>query len=280
MSARARLAIVGHRAELGTCLPPGPLPDLDVAWVARPPWADPDYIAGAVRRTGCDAVLVLEPDAGEGELLAGDGPVAAAWLVADATPEAGEGLDGFARVLAVSEDAAARAPDPASVRIEPLPVSDACFAPVRAAAVPPRVFFDGPTCSRRDSILQPVKHRFDVLHLAGGGSPERLQELLGRCDIALTLRDDRGVGLRDGLGTALASGLLVIAERPPRRPGLGAGVQLLAFSELWELEGLLEEFRRHPEAMQTLRARGRHYAERLRSSVALPRIAADLLAGA
>lgn len=277
----ARLAVVGHRAELGTCLPPEPLAGLEVGWVERPVDPDPAALRAAVERLRPDVVAVLEPQAGDGALLDGLGAVRLAWLVADCDPSADDGARcaDFDRVVAASAGAARRAPDCAPWRIEPLPVSDALFAAVGAPGTPPRVFFDGPTCPRRDTILQPTKHNFDVLHLAGGGTPERLGGLIGRCDVALDLREEPGVALRDRVGTALAAGLLVIAESPLERPGLLRGHHVLTFANVWDLHDILLGLRRHPDAMRSLRVRGRRHAERLRASVALPRLVAEVLAG-
>lgn len=282
MQARARLAIVGRRADLGTCLPPAGLEALEIGWVERPAGPDHDRLAQALARLRPDVVVALEPEPGEGAVVSAAGRPSVAWLVADLGPDAVDRVAcaGFERLVAASPAAARRAGSVPAWRIAPLPVADACFATVGAPGSPPRVFFDGPASERRDEILQPTKHAFDVLHLAGGGSPERLRELQGRCDIALDLREEPGLPPRDRVGTALAAGLLVVAELPVDRPGLTPGADLLTFDAVPDLHELLAGLRRHPESMHTIRVRGRRRAEALRASVVLPQLVADVLASA
>jgi len=245
--------------------------------VERPIEPDADRLRAAVERAGPDVVLALDPEPGEGEALAGLGALSAAWLVMAPDGADGAALAGFDRVLAASEAVGRRA-GAVPWRVEPFPVADDLFAPVHDARVPPRVFFDGPTSDARDRLLQPVKHDFDVLHLAGGADDERLADLLGRCDVAIDLREERGLVPRDRIGTALAAGLLVLAQGPLERPGLAAGTHLLEFDRLWDLHDLLTTIRRHPDAHRSIRVRGRRAAETLRASVVLPRLGADLLA--
>jgi len=245
--------------------------------VERPLAPDAEGLHAEVERAEPDVVLVLDPEHGEGEALSGLGALSAAWLVMAPGPADGAALTGFDRVLAASAAVAARAgADP--WRVEPFPVADALFAPVQAPRVPPRIFFDGPTSTTRDELLQPVKHDFDVLHLAGGADDARLADLLGRCDVAIDLREERGLAPRDRIGTALAAGLLVLAQGPLERAGLSAGTHLLEFEQLWDLHDLLTTVRRHPDAHHSVRVRGRRAAEALRASVVLPRLGVDLLA--
>ncbi len=243
----------------------------------RPVEPDADRLRAAVERAEPDVVLALDPEPGEGAALRGLGALSAAWLVMAPEPAAGPALAGFDRVLAASEAVGRRA-GAEPWRVEPFPVADALFAPVQDPRVPPRIFFDGPTSAVRDELLQPVKHDFDVLHLAGGADDARLADLLARCDVAIDLREERGVAPRDRIGTALAAGLLVLAQGPLERPGIAAGTQLLAFDQLWDLHDLLTTVRRHPDAHRSIRVRGRRAAEALRASVVLPRLGADLLA--
>lgn len=274
---------MGRRGDLGTCLPGTDAVGCEIAWVERPVGGDAPRLRAAVELLRPDVVLVLEPEPGEGAALAGLGAVTGAWLVAalETGSEAERGAtDGFDRVLAACPVAARRAGKRAIWRVEPLPVSDVLFAPVDGLGVPPRMFFDGPASERRDTILQPVKHAFDVLHLAGGADLRRLAELLARCDVAIDLREEAGIGPRDRIGPALAGGLLVLAEEPLERPGLSAGTHLVTFGEVWELHDLLAEVRRHPDALRSVRVRGRRAAEILRGSVALPRLVEELLADA
>ena len=253
-----------------------------VTWVERPDGRGAaDRLLAAVARAEPDVVIALDPEPGEGDVLAASGVPAAAWLVtAPSGGHAGEAHAGFERVLAVSPAVAGRAHVPALWRVEPLPVADALFAAVRDPGSPPRIFFDGPASDARDELLQPVKHGFDVLHLAGGADEARLADLLGRCDAAIDLAEEAGLAPRERIGTALAAGLLVLAEDPAERPGLEPGTHLLTFGGVWDLYDLLTSIRHHPDAYRSIRVRGRRAAEALRASVVLPRLAADLLADA
>ena len=150
------------------------------------------------------------------------------------------------------------------------PVADDLFSiePVRTET--PRVFFSGPTSERRDRFLQPVKHRFDVLHLAAGADIEKLEDLMGRCTIAIDLAGEPGLPLVDRVGPAAAAGMLILAERPLDRAGLSEGTDSVGFSTPDELELLISDAVREPEAFLELRRAAREHAEEWRASKSIP----------
>lgn len=146
------------------------------------------------------------------------------------------------------------------------PVADELFSLAPPDAEPRRVFFSGPTSERRDRFLQPVKHRFDVLHLAAGADLPRLRDLMNRCTIAIDFAPEEGLPLVDRIGPAAAAGMLVIAERPVDRAGLDEGIDSIGFSDPDELELLISDATREPEAFLGVRQELRRRAEAWRSS--------------
>lgn len=149
------------------------------------------------------------------------------------------------------------------------PVSDRFYCDTEPTAGSSRVFFSGPVNDERDRLLNPVKHRFDLLHLVGGGDPGTLAELMGRCSIAIDLRGNAELDDADRIGPAMAAGMLVIAEAPVEREGLTPTDHLLTFSDADELEELIDSVVREPEAFLPIRRAGREAAERWRASVVL-----------
>lgn len=280
------VVIVGRRSSWGTCLPSTQPDGVRLRWLERSPGARPAggdaldaaTLAGALDRESPDAaglVIALDPEPGDAAAIAAVGARSAAWLPCRRRGLDELALERFDVVLTASLDAA-RAVGPAA-RIEPLPVDDALFAPVGEPAVPVRALFDGPASKRRDALLNPAKHDFDLLHLAGGAGSARLADLQARCAVAVDLAEEDGLPGRDRIGTALAAGLLVLAERPLDRPGVEPGVELATFEGPWELCELLGEVGRNPDAFRSTRIRGRLAAEPLRASVAWPRLVTSLL---
>lgn len=150
------------------------------------------------------------------------------------------------------------------------PVSDRFYADGDPTPGAPRVFFAGPVNADRDRLLNPVKHRFDLLHLVGGADSETLAELMGRCSIAIDLRPAPGLEDADRIGPALAAGMLVISEDPVSRPGLTPGKDVLSFSGPVELEELVERVLDDPTEFDEIRRSGRRAAEQWRASAVLP----------
>ncbi|MBJ7244127.1 MAG: hypothetical protein JHD03_04855 [Solirubrobacteraceae bacterium] len=160
------------------------------------------------------------------------------------------------------------------------PVSDDLFVESPNFESIERAFFDGSASERRDRFLQPVKHRFDVLHLISGASHTQLRGLMGRCQIAIDLHSEADIPARDRIGPALAAGLLVLAESPFEQPGLLGREHLLTFSNPDELELLISDALAEAASFSQIRSAGRAAAEQRRSSVVLPRLADELLASA
>jgi hypothetical protein len=141
----------------------------------------------------------------------------------------------------------------------------------------PKLVFAGTATARRDRWLDPVKHRFDLLHVAHGLSGEHLRELLGRSDVGVELRADTYPRLERRRGLFCAAGLLLVAERDGALHGLRPGIDFVEVCEDWELAETCARIVAEPNAFAAIRRSGRRRAERLRASAFWPRFVADLL---
>jgi len=269
--------LVGDRNVLSTAAPPSTA-ERRIELVFRSDHAGPERIAAAVGATGPQAVIVFAPKPGEGEAIATSGIPAAAWLIPpsprlELQPE----LSPFKLIVATDLDTAEGAGAKSWTQMA-RPVSDALFVDDPNFEFITRAFFDGSTSERRDRFLQPVKHRFDVLHLVDGSSQVQLSELLGRCQVAINLHSEPGLPSRDRVGPALAAGLLVLAERPLERPDLVEGEHLVGFTSPFELEELIASSIENPEHFSEIRKAGHAAAELRRSSTAIELVTDHLIA--
>jgi hypothetical protein len=160
----------------------------------------------------------------------------------------------------------------------PIPVSDAFFAPVRAAAGRPKVVFTGRATDHRDAYLDPVKHDFDVVHLAHGVTDEHLIAFLREVDIGVNLHNEPYPTFENRVSVYLAAGVLVISEPVSPRHGLQPGIDYLEATGPWHLWELVTAAARTPDAFRSVRLSGRRQAERFRASRVYPRFCRDLLA--
>lgn len=230
MAAGSDVLLVGERDLLATVASPGRGP----ATLPRALGADPAGTAGRVRALGLRLVVVFDPQPGELEAIRQAGAEAVEW------PH------------------------------EWFPVTDELFSDEPPGPEPSRVFFSGPASERRDTFLQPAKHRFDVLHLAGGADLGELMDLMGRCGTAIDLAPEPGLAKVDRIGPAMAAGMLVLAEDPAPRTGLGDWQELVGFATPDELSLVIGDVLRDPEPFLEVRRLGRAAAEAWRASAALP----------
>ena len=253
-------------------------PGQNVRMLNRSRFDSPEHLAAAVAALQPASAIVLAPQPGEGESLALAGVKAAAWLVPPVRErEKAVDLSGFTRVVASCPSSAMSAGASAWTLL-PLPVSDTLFSTASVRMSTPRPFFDGPTSERRDRFLQPIKHRFDVLHLVSGATESQMLDLMSGCEIAVDLQEDPKLPARDRIGPALASGMLVLTEGPLSQPGLVDGEHLLTFSTPDELELLISDAIREPESFASIRTAGREMAESRRSSRLIAQINSELTA--
>ena len=274
-----RTVVIGDRNVLST-IRPAPTEGHHIELVLRSAHRDPQALAAALGANDPDAVVVFDPRPGEGEALARAGLPVAAWLIPP-SPESGmrPDLSPFSLIFATDAQTAARAGGNESTLMT-LPVSDMLLIASPNFDVIERAFFDGAASDRRDRFLQPVKHRFDVLHLISGASVAQLRDLMARCQIAIDLQSEHDLPARDRVGPGLAAGMLILAERPLEEPGLVEGEHLLTFSEPDELELLIEGAIAEPDAFSEIRRAGHDAVQQRRSSFVFKQLTDELLATA
>lgn len=287
-----RVAFVGRRGEHATSALSAPAGGLDPTWIEYR--GDAAALLSALAGVRPDVVVVFAPSSVPAGLLAEVDALtvgfdaeplprtdearahpAALWeLMQLSRADAGQ----FDR-LVTTDPLAAAAARGAGVdvwRSLPLPVDDPWFAPVRRASRPLRAAFLGPSTPHRERWLIPVKHQFDVLHVAHGLWGERLRDRLDRIDVALNLHGEPYASFEDRVLLHLASGHLVVSERLAPRHGLEPGVDLLEVENPRRLVLALERLAAHPAVWDGVRRRGRRKAEAFRASRVWPRLLADL----
>jgi hypothetical protein len=159
----------------------------------------------------------------------------------------------------------------------PIPVGDHYYGPVREPHPTPRVLFTGRSTEHRESFLMPIKHDFDVIHLAHGVTDERLVEFLEDVDVGLNLHNEPYPTFENRIQAYLAAGLLVITEPVSPPHGLIPGTDFLEVTGPWHLYRVIEQLQRHPDAFRAVRESGRRNAERFRASYVYPRFVRDVL---
>jgi hypothetical protein len=136
----------------------------------------------------------------------------------------------------------------------------------------------GRSTLHREAFLGPLKHDFDVLHLAHGVTGDRLGPFMAAADIAVNLHNEPYPTFENRVQTSLAAGLLVVTEPLSPLHGLRPGVHVLEArtpGEAWEL---VRHAARTPDAFLAVRHAGRAAAERFRASRVYPRLAREALA--
>ncbi|MFL5895008.1 MAG: hypothetical protein ACJ76Z_07825 [Thermoleophilaceae bacterium] len=161
-------------------------------------------------------------------------------------------------------------------RAVPLPVADRYYAPVRPISGAPRTCFVGRSTPHRESFLLPVKHEFDILHLAFGVDADRLASVLEEHEVTINLHNEPYDSFENRVCIHLAAGHLVISERLNPRHGLEPGIDYLEIETPEELFDLMVPLQRWPATYDRVRIRGRMKAEQYRASVVFPRLVEDL----
>ncbi len=161
-------------------------------------------------------------------------------------------------------------------RSVPLPVDDSHFGRVEASAVPPRVLFVGRSTEHREWFLVPVKHVFDILHIAHGAQGEDLRELLLKTDVGINLHNEPYPSFENRVCLHLAAGNLVVSEPLSPTHGLEPGIDFLEVSHPDELLQVIDQIHHHPDLYRRVRIRGRRKAESFRASHVYPRLLHDL----
>jgi hypothetical protein len=159
----------------------------------------------------------------------------------------------------------------------PLPVADTYYAPVQPSKGKPSALFIGRATTHRDLWLDPVKHEFDVVHLAHGITDKRLMQFFTDCEIGINLHNEAYPTYENRVSLSLAAGLLVVTEPLSPTFGLEPGIDYVEVKMPWELRAVLFNATRYPEMYRRVRIRGRRKAETFRASRVYPRLVHDLL---
>lgn len=159
----------------------------------------------------------------------------------------------------------------------PLPVDDAVFGwsdmPRR-----PRPVFIGRSTQHREGFLQPAKHLYDLYHVEHGLFGEELVDVLHqRCDIAVNLHNEPYPTFENRVAMHLAAGNLLVSEPLSPAHGLEPGIDFLEVTTPDDLNFVLGQIARQPEAFEVVRVRGRQKAEYFRASRVWARLIHDLL---
>lgn len=161
----------------------------------------------------------------------------------------------------------------------PIPVKDEHFCDeIGKADGRPRLLFTGRATEHRDAFLDPVKHDFDVVHLAHGVTDDDLEPFLERTDIGVNLHNEPYPNYENRVSVFLAAGVLTISETLSPRWGLEPGVDYVEIAEPWELWEVVTQIARTPDAFRAVRRSGRRKAERFRASKVWPALAREALA--
>src|SRR4051794_327834 len=158
----------------------------------------------------------------------------------------------------------------------PLPVADRYYREVGPITGPPRVCFVGRSTEHRERFLLPIKHEFDILHLAFGVDADRLEDVLDEHDVTINLHNEPYESFENRVCIHLAAGHLVISEKLNPRHGLEPGIDYLEIYTPEQLLDMLVPLHRWPGTYDRVRIRGRQKAEQYRASAVYPRLIHDL----
>jgi hypothetical protein len=159
----------------------------------------------------------------------------------------------------------------------PLPVADRFYGPVRPIRGRPRALFVGRSTPHREYFLTPVKHKYDVLHMAFGVDAAELERLLREHEVGINLHNEPYPSFENRVPTHLAAGHLVLSEPLSPLHGLEPGIDFVEIGMAGTLPNTMEVLSRFPGAYHRVRVRGRAKAELFRASRVYPRLVADLL---
>jgi hypothetical protein len=159
----------------------------------------------------------------------------------------------------------------------PLPVADRYYMPIRPVSGAPRALFVGRSTPHREYFLTPVKHTYDVLHMAFGVDAAELERLMAEHEVGINLHNEPYPSFENRVPIHLAAGHLVISEPLSPLHGLEPGIDFLELRWPGILANTLDVLSRFPHAFDRVRVRGRLKAEQFRASRVYPRLVGDLL---
>ena len=157
----------------------------------------------------------------------------------------------------------------------PLPVSDRYLAAPRPLRPQLPPLFVGRSTPHREAYLTPLKHRYDLLHIAHGADAAMLERLLAEHDVGVNLHNEPYSSFENRVCLHLAAGHLVLTEPLTPTHGLEPGIDYLEVASPEHLATIVAAVRETPEAFEDVRSRGRMKAELYRASAVYPRLLHD-----
>lgn len=287
-----RLVFVGQATFFEACSLDDELaPHINSTFVEFRAGADAAEMVRRVRGARPNVVVVYRPEVIPSEALAEIDAMTIGFLT-EPIPRTGAGshvdlerrladlelLDGsnFDRIVAFDPLIAGTASRAAEVwRSLPLPVADRYYKPAGPMRAIPQLLFVGRSTAHRERYLVPVKHRFDLLHVAHGAGAAMLEELLDNCDVGINLHNEPYPSFENRVSIHLAAGHLVLSEPLSPLHGLEPEIDFLEVRSPRHLESLVTAIREKPEAFTGIRVRGRMKAELFRASAVWPRLIHD-----
>ena len=289
---RIRVAFVGQQTYFDDCVVHQAVGGLVPTFIDFRAGADPVSMATALVSARPDVVIVFRPELIPTGIFYDLDAVTVGWLT-EPLPRPGDSshpdLDRRLEDL--------RAIDPANFdrivsfdplvvptvqtvcpvwRSIPLPVSDDSFTDVADRDGPGRAIFIGRSTEHRERYLIPIKHEFDVAHIAHGFTGEKLRELLADYDVAINLHNEDYVTFENRIPRHLAAGQLLITETARPTFGLEPGIDYVEVATPGELHLAVASAFHRIDAFRGMRLRGRRKAEWFRASVVLPRLVHDV----
>jgi hypothetical protein len=291
--AALRVAFVGQGGYFRACSLERPAEGLEPAFVEYKPGLAPDSAIRELAVLEPHVVVAFRPELFPEGMLAGSGAATVGYLT-EPLPRPGDPdhADLERRRARLAEIDAAQFDrivcfDPVVVptveevvpvwRSQPLPVSDAIFAPVRDASTQPQAVFIGRSTMRRERFLTRAKHELDLIHGASGFWGDRLRDLLAACDVGVNVHNKDYPTYENRVSIYLAAGLLVVSEPLDPRHGLAPGSDYLEVTSPPELHATLAEIAAAPTKHREVRLSGREKAEAFRASHVYRDLLAQLL---
>jgi hypothetical protein len=273
-----RVAFVGRASEAGHAVPATPVDGLHASFVEHRAGRPPTNVLAHVAKYAPDIVVVF----GVGSLPAAAVRSISAPVVAWALePEMPPGVAHHPDLPQASDrfrEERATARDYARVIDRPLPVADEHFRSPRAWPAEPRILVIGHSSPRAEQLIVDSKHRYELLHIAGGLHGAALAATLAGADVAIDVRADHRRAFRPRVALYLAAGLLLLSEPLDPRHGLRAGTDHREFRDSEQLVELLRRVRADPASFTAVRDAGRAAAQSMRASRVYPDVLASLAA--
>jgi hypothetical protein len=288
-----RVVFVGQRSYFAACSLEQPIRDIEPAFVDFRYGDDPDRMLADLRELRPHVAVFFRPEHVPAGALGGVAALRLGFLT-EPLPRAGdEPAHDLERRLSYLEAA-----DPANfdriVSFDPLiaetvrplmpvwrsttlPVADRFFRePLRRPDPAPPVFV-GRSTDHREKFLMPLKHSYDLLHIAHGVEGDELERALDGAFLSVNLHSEPYRSFENRVCVALAAGHLVVTEPLDPTHGLEPFVDYLEVHHPGQLLGVVGHALREPDAYWPVRVAGRMKAERYRASLAWPRLVHDLV---